>query len=104
MTQRTGQPQGMDKHVTIYNVVDWVIPKDVPQIYNSMSVASLVEMLADMIAELLNGTYTITQLRHAIILERLRVEKRKKGSLPDLKIKEAISLVQKKQGGENAVR
>jgi len=79
----------MDKHVTIYNVVDWVRPKDVPEISMSMSTASLIESLADMISDLLNGTYTITQLRNAIILERLRVEKLKNGyKKPHLKIKE----------------
>ena len=49
----------MTKHVTIDNIMDWVAP--VP-----LSKALILEQLADMIADLLNGTYTIAQLRGAI--------------------------------------
>jgi len=62
-----------DKHVTIANVLDWVSPIPlsnalilehlvVGQWYQSVSLS-----LADAIADLLNGTYTIAQLRNAIL-------------------------------------
>jgi len=49
----------MAKHVTIDNVMDWISP-------TPSSNALILEDLADTIADLLNGTYTIAQLRQDI--------------------------------------
>jgi hypothetical protein len=50
----------MDKHVTIDNVKDWISP-------TTSRNALIIENLADKIADLLNGNYTIDQLRNAIL-------------------------------------
>ena len=51
------------KHVTIDNIMDWIAP--VPS-----SNTLILEELADKIADLLNGTYTIAQLRNAILNDK----------------------------------
>ena len=53
----------MDKHVTIDKVMGWISP--IPS-----SNAMKLEDLADTIADLLNGTYTIAQLRNAILNDK----------------------------------
>ena len=53
----------MTKHVTIDNIMDWIAP--VPS-----SNTLILEELADKIADLLNGTYTIAQLRNAILNDK----------------------------------
>jgi len=58
----------MTKHVTIDNIMDWVAP--VP-----LSKALILEQLADMIADLLNGTYTIAQLRNSILNDKTEKER-----------------------------
>jgi len=54
----------MTKHVTIDNVMDWISPTP------SRSNALILEDLADTIADLLNGNYTIAQLRNAILNDK----------------------------------
>ena len=53
----------MAKHVTIDNIMEWIAP--VPS-----SNTLILEELADKIADLLNGTYTIAQLRNAILNDK----------------------------------
>jgi hypothetical protein len=55
----------MYKHVTIDNIMDWIV-LGVPSMSNSL----ILEELADKIADLLNGTYTIAQLRNAILNDK----------------------------------
>ena len=57
----------MTKHVTIDNVMDWISPTP------SRSNALILEDLADTIADLLNGTYTIAQLRNAILNDKKEI-------------------------------
>ena len=56
----------MTKHVTINNIMDWIAP--VPS-----SNALILEELADKIADLLNGTYTIAHLRNAILNDKKEI-------------------------------
>ena len=56
----------MTKHVTIDNIMDWIAP--VPS-----SNALILEELADKIADLLNGTYTLAQLRNAILNDKKEI-------------------------------
>ena len=56
----------MTKHVTIDNIMDWIAP--VPS-----SNTLILEELADKIADLLNGTYTIAQLRNAILNDKKEI-------------------------------
>ena len=56
----------MTKHVTIDNVMDWISP-------TPSSNALILEELADKIADLLNGTYTIAQLRNAILNDKKEI-------------------------------
>ena len=57
----------MTKHVTIDNVMDWISPTP------SRSNALILEDLADTIADLLNGNYTIAQLRNAILNDKKEI-------------------------------
>ena len=57
----------MDKHVIIDDIMNWIAPAP-----TRMSNALIIEELADKISDLLNGTYTIAQLRNAILDEKRR--------------------------------
>ena len=63
----------MDKHVTIANVMDWVLSPWQHDSYIPMSNKLILENLADAIADLLNGTYTIAQLRNAILNDKKEI-------------------------------
>jgi hypothetical protein len=62
----------MTKHVTIDNVMDWISPTPSSNalILHVCTCPRDCEDLADTIADLLNGTYTIDQLRNAILNDK----------------------------------
>ena len=57
----------MPKHVTIADIMSWRLP------YDDMLVTVALEDLADTIADLLNGNYTIAQLRKAILSHKKEI-------------------------------
>ena len=61
----------MYKHVTIDNIMDWIV-LGVPSRgrWRFLNTPLILEELADKIADLLNGTYTISQLRNAILNDK----------------------------------
>ena len=57
----------MPKHVTIADIMSWRFP------YGDRSVTLALDDLADTIADLLNGNYTIAQLRKAILSHKKEI-------------------------------
>ena len=64
----------MYKHVTIDNIMDWIV-LGVPSRgrWRFLNTPLILEELADKIADLLNGTYTIAQLRNAILNDKKEI-------------------------------
>ena len=59
----------MDKHVTIDSIMDWIVLRVRP-IERHPGNPLILEELAEKIAGLLNSTYTIAQLRNAILNDK----------------------------------